>query len=252
MVNGLKLFQEAFENFSNQYILIGGTACDLLLDEAGLSFRATRDLDIVLCIEVLEESFIRRFWRFVNDGGYEIKEKTQSHSRCLYRFSQPAQSSYPSVLELFSRRPEIFQDMDLDQITPVAVAEDRVSLSAILLEDQYYDFIQVQRIEQAGLSLLSAPGLIALKAKAWLDLSERKRKGEQVDGADIRKHKNDVFRLFQIVGPAPLPEVPEQIRQDMDVFLSAMETEEVDLRQLGIRMAAKSDVLAGLRVIYCT
>ena len=161
-------------------------------------------------------------------------------------------SYFPSVLELFSRRPEIFQDLDLDQITTVAVAEDRVSLSAILLEDQYYDLIQVQRIEQAGLSLLSAPGLIALKAKAWLDLSERKRKGEQVDGADIRKHKNDVFRLFQIVGPAPLPEVPEQIRQDMDVFLSAMETEEVDLRQLGIRMAAKSDVLAGLRVIYCT
>ena len=252
MVNGLELFQEAFENFSNQYILIGGTACDLLLDEAGLTFRATRDLDIVLCIEVLEESFVRRFWRFVNDGGYEIKEKTQSHTRSLYRFSKPTQSSYPSVLELFSRRPEIFQNLDLDQITPVAVAEDRVSLSAILLDDQYYDFIQAQRIEQAGISLLSAPGLIALKAKAWLDLSERKQKGEQVDGSDIRKHKNDVFRLFQIVEPAPQPDVPEQIRQDMQLNLSAMEIDEVDLKQLGIKMAAKSDVLAGLRIIYCT
>ena len=252
MVNGLELFQEAFKNFSNQYILIGGTACDLLLDEAGLTFRATRDLDIVLCIEVLEESFVRHFWRFVNDGGYEIKEKTQSHARSLYRFSKPTQSSYPSVLELFSRRPEIFQNLDLDQITPVAVAEDRVSLSAILLDDQYYDFIQAQRIEQAGISLLSAPGLIALKAKAWLDLSERKQKGEQVDGSDIRKHKNDVFRLFQIVEPAPLPDVPEQIRQDMELFLSAMEIDEVDLKQLGIKMAAKSDVLAGLRIIYCT
>lgn len=252
MVNGLELFQEAFKNFSNQYILIGGTACDLLLDEAGLPFRATRDLDIVLCIEALADSFVRRFWQFVDDGGYEIKEKTQSHARCLYRFSKPAQSSYPSVLELFSRRPEIFQDMDLDQITPVAVAEDRVSLSAILLDDQYYDFIQAQRIEQAGLSLLSAPGLIALKAKAWLDLSERKQKGEPVDGSDIRKHKNDVFRLFQIVEPAPLPGAPEQIRQDMELFLSAMEIEEVDLKQLGGRMAVKSDILAGLRIIYCS
>lgn len=252
MVNGLKLFQEAFENYADQYILIGGTACDVLLDEAGLPFRATRDLDIVLCIEALEESFVRRFWQFVDDGGYEIKEKTQSHARCLYRFSKPTQSAYPSVLELFSRRSEIFQDLGLDQITPVAVAEDRVSLSAILLNDQYYDFIQVQRIEQAGLSLLSAPGLIALKAKAWLDLSERKQNGEPVDGSDIRKHKNDVFRLFQIVEPAPLPNVPERISQDMDVFLSAMETVEVDLRQLGIRMAVKSDVLAGLRIIYCS
>ena len=252
MVNGVELFQEAFKNFSNQYILIGGTACDLLLDEAGLTFRATRDLDIVLCIEVLEESFVRRFWRFVNDGGYEIKEKAQSHARCLYRFAKPTRLYFPSVLELFSRRPEIFQNLDLDQITPVAVAEDRVSLSAILLDDQYYDFIQAQRIEQAGLSLLSASGLIALKAKAWLDLSERKQKGESVDGADIRKHKNDVFRLFQIFDPAPLSDVPEQISQDMELFLSAMENEEVDLRQLGIRMAIKSDVLAGLRIIYCT
>ena len=252
MVNGLKLFQDAFENFSDQYILIGGTACDLLLDEAGLPFRATRDLDIVLCIEALEESFIRRFWRFVGEGGYQIKEKAQSNARCLYRFSQPMQSSYPSVLELFSRRPEIFQDLDLNQITPVAVAEDRASLSAILLDDQYYDFIQAQRIEQAGLSLLSPPGLIALKVKAWLDLSERKQKGEQVDGADIRKHKNDVFRLFQIIEPAPLPDVPEQIRQDMDMFLSAMEIEEIDLKQLGVRIAVKSDVLAGLRIIYCS
>ena len=58
MVNGLKLFQEAFENYADQYIIIGGTACDLLLDESGLPFRATRDLDIVLCIEALDDSFI--------------------------------------------------------------------------------------------------------------------------------------------------------------------------------------------------
>ena len=130
--------------------------------------------------------------------------------------------------------------------------EARVSLSAILLDDQYYEFITAQKIEQAGLSLLSPPGLIALKAKAWLDLSERKRQGEQIDGADIRKHKNDVFRMFQIVEPAPLSSIPEQIRQDMAMFLSSMEAEEVDLKALGIRIAAKADILAGLRIIYCS
>ena len=252
MVNGLQIFQEAFESFSDQYILIGGTACDLLLDDAGLPFRATRDLDIVLCIEALEEDFVRRFWRFVGEGGYVIKEKAQDQARCLYRFSQPTLSSYPSVLELFSRRPELFRDMDLTQIIPVALEEARVSLSAILLDDQYYEFITAQKIEQAGLSLLSPPGLIALKAKAWLDLSERKRQGEQIDGADIRKHKNDVFRMFQIVEPAPLSSIPEQIRQDMAMFLSSMEAEEVDLKALGIRIAAKADILAGLRIIYCS
>lgn len=252
MVNGLQIFQETFESFSDQYILIGGTACDLLLDDAGLPFRATRDLDIVLCIEALEEDFVRRVWQFVGAGGYSIKERAQSQARCLYRFSQPTIPSYPSVLELFSRRPEIFQGLDLNNITPVAVEESRVSLSAILLDDEYYEFIKAQKIEQAGLSLLSPSGLIALKAKAWLDLSERKRNGERIDGADIRKHKNDVFRMFQIIEPVPLSRVPEQIRQDVAIFLSAMEEEEIDLKALGIRSAVKADILAGLRIIYCS
>ena len=42
------------------------------------------------------------------------------------------------------------------------------------------------------------------------------------------------------------------LRQDMATFLSSMEAEEIDLKQLGIRMVGKSDILAGLRVIYCS
>ena len=42
-------------------MLFGGTACDLALTEAGLQFRATKDLDIVLCIEALDAAFARAF-----------------------------------------------------------------------------------------------------------------------------------------------------------------------------------------------
>ena len=37
------------------------------------------------------------------------------------------------------------------------------------------------------------------KAKAWLDLTERKNAGENVDSKNIRKHKNDVFRLTALL-----------------------------------------------------
>ena len=47
MVNGLQIFREAFESFSDQYILIGGTACDLLLDDEGLPFRASIIVSLV-------------------------------------------------------------------------------------------------------------------------------------------------------------------------------------------------------------
>ena len=51
MVNGLQRFKEFFEEYSDNYVLIGGTACSIIFDEIGIDFRATKDLDIVLIIE---------------------------------------------------------------------------------------------------------------------------------------------------------------------------------------------------------
>jgi len=49
MIPGLDRYREHFHGFESSYVLIGGAAAHLLLDEAGLQFRATKDLDIVLC-----------------------------------------------------------------------------------------------------------------------------------------------------------------------------------------------------------
>ena len=45
MVTGLKSFQEWFRDYEHQYTIIGGTACDLLMSEEGLDFRATKDIE---------------------------------------------------------------------------------------------------------------------------------------------------------------------------------------------------------------
>lgn len=53
MVKGLDVFRGHFAGYEDQYVLIGGTAATLAMAEAGLEFRATKDLDIVLHIEAL-------------------------------------------------------------------------------------------------------------------------------------------------------------------------------------------------------
>ena len=53
MVRGLDVFREHFAGHADQFVLIGGTAATLAMEEAGLEFRATKDLDIVLHIEAL-------------------------------------------------------------------------------------------------------------------------------------------------------------------------------------------------------
>lgn len=57
MVRGLDLFRERFAAYADQYLLIGGTAASLTMEDAGLRFRATKDLDIVLHVEVLTPAF---------------------------------------------------------------------------------------------------------------------------------------------------------------------------------------------------
>ena len=48
MVKGLDTFQKYFADYEEQYVLIGGTACDILFESNEVNFRATRDLDMVL------------------------------------------------------------------------------------------------------------------------------------------------------------------------------------------------------------
>ncbi len=47
MIKGLDLFREHFAGMDDQYILIGGAACDVQMSQTPFPFRATHDLEIV-------------------------------------------------------------------------------------------------------------------------------------------------------------------------------------------------------------
>ena len=249
MVKGLEVFREYFRNFADRYVLIGGAACDIAMTGAGLQFRATKDLDIVLYVEAMDASFVRAFWEFVRIGGYEVQEKSTGEKQ-FYRFQKPTNANYPFMLELFSRQPDVLQVADGSHLTPLPVEEDASSLSAILLDNDYYDFIRAGRQEIDGLPMVGAAQLIALKARAWLDLTERAGRGEQIDSKTIKKHKNDVFRLYQILDPTSDPEAPETVKKDIREFISRMRVEEVDLKSLGLRTGTRDGILAEISKVY--
>lgn len=56
-IRGLSRFRERFAAYAESYVLIGGAASLLVMEEAGLTFRATKDLDLVLCVEALDSRF---------------------------------------------------------------------------------------------------------------------------------------------------------------------------------------------------
>lgn len=96
MVKGLDIFREFFKDFVGQFTLIGGTACDIVMENLGVGFRATKDLDIVLIVEVLDAQFVEVFWKFVEDGDYAVQQK-DSGEKQFYRFMKPGNDEYPSI-----------------------------------------------------------------------------------------------------------------------------------------------------------
>ena len=92
MVKGLEIFREHFRDYADRYVLIGGAACDIAMTGAGLEFRATEDLDIVLYVETLDAAFVRVFWEFVRAGGYEVQESQPARSISTASRSPPTRT----------------------------------------------------------------------------------------------------------------------------------------------------------------
>ncbi len=100
MVRESETFRRYFEGYENQYVLIGGAACDIVFESNETLFRATRDLDVVLIVEALTPAFGEKFREFIRDGGYRNKA-TNGEKPQFYRFDKPEDDSYPKMIELF-------------------------------------------------------------------------------------------------------------------------------------------------------
>lgn len=88
MVDGIESFREAFKEFSDCYTVIGGAACDILMSEQDVEFRATHDIDMILILEDKKKEFSSVFWKYIKDGGYRCGWKTNDDVH-FYRFTEP-------------------------------------------------------------------------------------------------------------------------------------------------------------------
>lgn len=249
MVQGIEKFKKYFSEFTGQYVFISGTACEIILDDMGSSFRATKDLDIVLIIEAFDESFSDTFWKFIQDGGYVHQQKSLGKEQ-FYRFTKPQRSGFLAMIELFSRRPENISLHFDSVLTPIHVSDEVASLLAVLLNDAYYELLINGKKVVNGYSVLEIEYIVLFKIRAWLDLSKRKESGESVDSKDVNKHKNDIFRLLANVSPTSNIQLNEEVRRDLEEFFIKISKETVDLKNLGIRTVSYEELLDRMRKLY--
>jgi len=217
MVRGIDKFKEYFAKFSGNYIVIGGTACDILQENAGLQPRATKDIDIILIVEALSADFVQQFWHFVKAGDYETRQRGNGKNE-YFRFLKPQNADFPFQIELFARKPDILNIPADFRVTPVPIDEDLSSLSAILMNDNYYHFTLEHSSLTNEIRLANLESLIVLKAKAFIDLSERKTAGEAIDEKNILKHRNDIFRLAVMLTESDNFVLPAEMQDDINEF----------------------------------
>jgi hypothetical protein len=222
IIKGLEVFSKYFSLYPDCYCLIGGTALSLIYQERGLPFRATKDLDVVVLLNLKSPAFIKKIIAFVQEGAYA--KGTVSENHCSFRFSNPKEG-YPRTIELFTKEQAIglslaknLEHLNLDQ---------EVSFSAIVLDPVYYDYI-ASNTKQGTPSYISDYSIVPLKAKAYLGNKELFKKGVKgIDEKTYRKHAYDIIRFIFVFEENPIV-LPPAIKEDCRLFLEAIETETLD------------------------
>ena len=139
------------------------------------------------------------------------------------------------MIELFSINGSELILKEQNGLIPLHIDDEVSSLSAILLNESYYEVLKSGLRVVDGVSVLKEEFLVVFKIKAWLDLSTLKEKGENIDNDDIKKHKNDIFRLSGIIlNPTPM-NLPEEDKADVEQFCEKILFEDVDLKKLHIK-----------------
>lgn len=250
MATGMDIFRAHFSTYQDQYVLIGGMACDLLLTEAGETFRPTKDVDMVLIVEALTTEFAKAFWAFIEAGGYEARLRSSGKPE-FYRFVNPKEPDYPVMIELFARPGNNVNLSAAGHLSPLHIDDDISSLSAILPNEAYYRFLLNGKTSADGVSVLDAEHLVPMKMKAWLDLTEKSVQGIHVNERDLRKHRQDVFRLFPLIREDVLIPTPEEICNDVKKFVDAIRAMPFDPGKIGMKVN-KDFVLDAYSRMYIT
>ena len=258
MVEGLDRFRTELGSYSENYIVIGGTACNVVLEEAGTEPRVTHDIDMIVIVEHLKKEFVSAFWTFIHQGGYTIEKRQRKDGEptyALYRFRRPSETGYPSQIELLARHSDAFGEPKNVRIEPIPLENFQYSLSAIVLDDDLYRFVVNNSPMVNGIRVASLESLICLKTRAYLNLLKDREAGNQVNSDDIKKHRRDVFLLAAARTETELVTVPVSILETVKGFCHRMNTEEsisaitnalrVDREQIEVYLAALNEMFVG-------
>lgn len=201
---------------------------------------------MIIVAEAFDSEFFDRFVSFIKAGDYQHRDKAEKYE--LYQFESPTEKSFPPKIELLGKRPEYLTGAET-HLGRFRTIDAEGSLSAILLDDEYYGLLEKGIVEIGGLPVLSLEYLPVFKMHAWANLTDDKAAGKTVHGDEIKKHRRDVLRLCSLFAPGTCVELPESIAVDVERFVEERPWDDNVMRNLGLSISA-NDMAAVIGEAY--
>jgi len=231
-------FTDYFKDYSEDYVVIGGLATAMVMNDLGFVARATKDIDLVV-ISKNNEEFIKKLLGFIEVARYKTKQRTDNESRHnLFRFLDSEDKTYPEQIELFAIHTEDSEIVKDSHIIPITTPEFYDYLSAILLDKDYFELLIKHTTNIDGLHVATPEVLIPLKMHAHINLLKDNH-------PDAKKHLTDVIRLATMLDGEESIILTDNPKKDYLEFLPLLEAVEPNtirniLKSAGVGKLQKS------------
>jgi hypothetical protein len=215
---GLSHFQNYCNDLKEHYVIIGGFATVMLLDrELGDDHgKATFDIDLVL-LTTSSVEITQRIKQYVKEGKYEIKKGNKDQYQ-YYIFLNPEIEGFSKEIELFALDENDLRLEEDQRIIPIDPEEGLYSLSAIMLDPEYFAMIKNNVDLNGRAPCTNTQATIMLKMSAFYDLRKR---GEK----KWKKHRQDILRLSLLLTGDEQIELTGRMQEDFESFMSHLEEE---------------------------
>lgn len=221
---GLGHFQEYCKEFDEQYVVVGGFATVMLLDEElGEGHgKATFDIDLVLLTNNSVE-LAQKIKQYITDGKYDIQVGEKDQYK-YYRFNNPKEENFAKEIEIFASNENELKLDDGQRILPIDPEEGLYSLSAIMLDPEYFEMIKNNVNKSTEAPCTNTQATIMLKMSAFYDLKKK-------EDNKWKKHRRDILKLSLLLTGEEEIKLIGRMKEDFDSFIQHLK-EELDQKSI--------------------
>lgn len=213
---GLSHFEHYFRELKENYVVVGGFATIMLLDkEMDAHGKATYDIDLVL-LTTTSTQMADKIKSYVKEGGYTI-QKGQKEEYQYFRFVDPEVDGFAKEIELFAAEEYGIELDEGQRIIPIDPDEGLYSLSAIMLDKEYFEMIKNNIVDIDGVPCSNSQATILLKMSAMYDLYHREDK-------KWKKHRRDILKLALLLTGDERIVLTGRMIDDVNFFMEHLDT----------------------------